>query len=253
MPFLSVKKLKANPPIIDHHRIPKGGHSMSLKARSITLATILAIAMLGSMGCEPQRKIVVDVHADPVQADLRLRERYLGHSPQTINVSSMTDLLQIGAFQGTKDPVEKRIRFLGADRAEVSFLFGDNRSAMAKALGLHRILVFDYSAAFTFDVGRSDIKPEFQALLVQQADLLNTQFAQQDVYICGHTDSTGNAEHNKSLSIARARSVADELTSRGVSKSRLKVQGFGEMYPITTNDSVEGRAYNRRTEVILAQ
>jgi outer membrane protein OmpA-like peptidoglycan-associated protein len=230
---------------------------MSLKAQSTTsattLAAVLAIAMLGSVACTPQGKIVVDIHADPVQADLRLRERNIGHSPQTINVSSMLDLLQIGAVQETKDPVEKRIRFLGSDRVEVSFLFGDNRSAMAKALGLRRILVFDYSAGFTFDVGRSDIKPEFQALLVQQADLLNTQFAQQDVHICGHTDSTGNSERNKSLSIARAKSVADELISRGVPKSRLKVQGFGESYPITTNDSAEGRAYNRRTEVILAQ
>jgi len=71
-----------------------------------------------------------------------------------------------------------------------------------------------------------------------------------NVEIAGHTDNEGQADFNKSLSYKRAKTVMDYLVSRGIPKSRLKARGYGMERPIADNDSYEGRASNRRVEVI---
>ena len=70
------------------------------------------------------------------------------------------------------------------------------------------------------------------------------------VEIAGHTDNQGQADFNKSLSYNRARSVMNYLVSRGIPKNRLVARGYGMERPIADNDSYEGRASNRRVEVI---
>ena len=72
-----------------------------------------------------------------------------------------------------------------------------------------------------------------------------------NISVEGHTDSIGSVEYNKDLSMRRARSVASELRSQGVSGDRMQVRGFGEGSPIATNNTEEGRARNRRVEVIV--
>lgn len=67
--------------------------------------------------------------------------------------------------------------------------------------------------------------------------------------INGHTDSIGNEDFNKHLSLLRAKAVADYLISKGIEASRLKWQGFGSSQPIADNNTEEGRAMNRRTEI----
>lgn len=67
----------------------------------------------------------------------------------------------------------------------------------------------------------------------------------------GHTDTVGTVIYNKRLSESRASSVARELTKVGVAKSRIRTFGFGESQPISSNRSEEGRARNRRVEVII--
>jgi outer membrane protein OmpA-like peptidoglycan-associated protein/opacity protein-like surface antigen len=62
----------------------------------------------------------------------------------------------------------------------------------------------------------------------------------------GYTDSTGSAAYNQGLSERRAQSVADYITSHGVSQGRLAVKGYGESNPVADNKTVEGRAHNRR-------
>lgn len=66
--------------------------------------------------------------------------------------------------------------------------------------------------------------------------------------ISGHTDNIGNPEANKTLSLARAKSVLDYLVNAGIDKDRLKFQGYGANRPSATNDTEEGRAQNRRIE-----
>lgn len=78
------------------------------------------------------------------------------------------------------------------------------------------------------------------------------QFLQQNralsVEISGHTDSTGSEAHNLDLSRRRAKAVYDYLTTKGISVNRLTYKGYGAMQPVAGNETVEGRAANRRTE-----
>jgi outer membrane protein OmpA-like peptidoglycan-associated protein len=74
------------------------------------------------------------------------------------------------------------------------------------------------------------------------------------VEISGHTDNTGTPEYNLGLSDRRAASVTNFLTSHGISPERMTARGYGLTRPITTNETEEGRAVNRRTELkILSQ
>ncbi|RYD15323.1 MAG: OmpA family protein [Lysobacteraceae bacterium] len=112
---------------------------------------------------------------------------------------------------------------------------------------------------FKFDrpkTGESNIEPTLQvptadsiAILDQAIDALN-RYPEIKVELNGHTDSIGTDAYNQGLSERRAQIVADYLTSHGVDASRITaVQGFGESQPIDTNDTKEGRARNRRTEL----
>ena len=69
------------------------------------------------------------------------------------------------------------------------------------------------------------------------------------IAIDGHTDSTGSASHNQTLSEARAASVRDYFVSKGIAASRLTARGFGGTRPVASNETAEGRAKNRRVEL----
>ncbi len=69
------------------------------------------------------------------------------------------------------------------------------------------------------------------------------------VEVRGHTDSTGSAETNRDLSHRRAMAVRDVLIQLGVSRSRVTAVGYGEDYPIASNETHAGRTANRRVEL----
>jgi len=72
------------------------------------------------------------------------------------------------------------------------------------------------------------------------------------VLIEGFTDSTGSAAHNQRLSERRATSVRQTLQEMGVNRSRIAIRGFGESYPVASNDTSEDRQMNRRVEIVLS-
>ena len=67
--------------------------------------------------------------------------------------------------------------------------------------------------------------------------------------ISGHTDNSGTDEYNLELSGRRAGSVVNYLTDHGITPGRLSFKGYGEARPVDTNDTEEGKAKNRRTEI----
>lgn len=105
-----------------------------------------------------------------------------------------------------------------------------------------------------FDLGEAEVKPEAKALLDRIANILNS-YPGRGVRIEGHTDTvpirTARFPSNWELSTARAHAVRRYLTEQGVSPERIAVTGYGEFRPIAPNDTPEGRAKNRRVEVIL--
>ncbi len=100
----------------------------------------------------------------------------------------------------------------------------------------------------TFAVDSTTISPSFQTTLDQIATSLKT-YPDSLIDVYGHTDSTGSDTYNQGLSERRARAVADYLGMRGVSSARIRSQGFGEQYPVASNETAEGRALNRRVEI----
>ena len=72
-----------------------------------------------------------------------------------------------------------------------------------------------------------------------------------DVLIIGHTDSTGPADYNMELSLARAESVKNYMVHKGIPAYRITTRGKGEMEPVADNSTPEGRAMNRRVEIYL--
>lgn len=77
------------------------------------------------------------------------------------------------------------------------------------------------------------------------------QYPNSTVQIVGHTDSTGQAAYNRTLSQRRAQSVAGILTAGGVASNRIATQGMGMTQPIASNDTAAGRAQNRRVEIVI--
>ena len=221
--------------------------------KNALLAAALLLTACGRPQTIPQENIQVQVTSTPATGKLFLAGKPLGDTPQTVTVASLDALLELSATCPREEVVEKRIQILGKDRAEVTFVFGTSPTATGKALGLARVLVFDYGAGVTFELNKAELQPDFKPLLDRQAALLKSHFSGLDVYVCGHTDALGTQDFNLSLSLARARCVASYLETLGAPRERFKVQGFGSAYPVAPNQTETGRARNRRTELVLPQ
>ena len=104
----------------------------------------------------------------------------------------------------------------------------------------------------SFDVGSASIKPELRAVLDPFASSLRNDSAAR-VVIIGHTDNTGSDAINNPLSLERARTVRDYIVTRGVTSSRVETAGRGEREPIASNVTEQGRAKNRRVEILLSE
>jgi outer membrane protein OmpA-like peptidoglycan-associated protein len=101
----------------------------------------------------------------------------------------------------------------------------------------------------TFDVGKSTIKPESMGEINRIVTLMNENPSLK-FSVEGHTDSTGGAAANQTLSEARSQSVVDKLVENGIAKDRFKAAGKGQNSPIADNSTDEGRAKNRRVEFV---
>ncbi len=101
-----------------------------------------------------------------------------------------------------------------------------------------------------FDTGKADIKPESAGAIEEIAKLLKND-AGLKLHVVGHTDNTGTPEGNMKLSMDRAQSVVQALTgAQGIAASRLSAFGCGQYAPVASNDTDEGRAKNRRVELV---
>ncbi len=107
-----------------------------------------------------------------------------------------------------------------------------------------------FSSGILFDIDQADLKNQSQAELAKLSGILN-KYADTNIMLAGHTDSTGSEEHNLGLSRRRAQSVADFLTTQNIDPARFAVEGYGKSDPVVSNDTAAGRAENRRVEVAI--
>lgn len=107
-----------------------------------------------------------------------------------------------------------------------------------------------FAGGLLFDVDRADVRPEAQANLVKLTTILQ-KYDDTNVLVEGHTDATGTEEHNMDLSLRRSSSVATFLAAQGLAPGRLSAVGYGELQPIASNETTDGRQQNRRVEVAI--
>ena len=123
-------------------------------------------------------------------------------------------------------------------------------NAKVEAINDGEALKVTFESGLLFATGSSDLNPAVRSSLIIFANSLKNN---PDTYIVinGHTDNTGTDQLNNRLSVERAVSVKTFLMAQGVAEPRMATAGLGRYQPIATNETVEGRALNRRVEVFI--
>jgi outer membrane protein OmpA-like peptidoglycan-associated protein len=112
-------------------------------------------------------------------------------------------------------------------------------------------MVITLSGSVLFETNKAALLPAATTKLNDVADALTKGNPDANITIEGHTDSQGARDHNMQLGQQRAESVKSQLVARGVAPDRIKAVGVGPDRPIADNKSPEGRANNRRVEIIV--
>lgn len=121
---------------------------------------------------------------------------------------------------------------------------------MGEGTGQIAQIVIPAGAVFAFD--KADLNDDSKTVIDEYRATLGPDLT--DAYmvvVAGHTDTSGDATYNKSLSLKRAQSVADYLVSKGVRKDAIRVIGRGSAEPLVSNDTLEGRKENRRVDILV--
>jgi outer membrane protein OmpA-like peptidoglycan-associated protein len=157
------------------------------------------------------------------------------------------------AAQQVQAELEKTRQELAARDAEARQLRMQNELArIAATRREERGLIVTLSSGVFFDTGKSALKKGAQTTLTRIADQLKRDNGIK-VTVEGHTDNTGTAEKNQTLSEKRAEAVRAFLVKAGVPSDRVDAVGKGETQPIATNKTAAGRQHNRRVELVITQ
>jgi OOP family OmpA-OmpF porin len=128
---------------------------------------------------------------------------------------------------------------------DVRIASGGNMNSVGKKFTDAKIVTH----GINFDVDKATIEPESMGTLNMIVKVM-TNNPDLKFEVDGHTDNSGDAKHNKELSQQRAEAVKKQLVSMGIDASRLSTKGFGDSKPISSNDTQEGKANNRRVEFV---
>jgi outer membrane protein OmpA-like peptidoglycan-associated protein len=146
----------------------------------------------------------------------------------------------LGQANQQRAEAEKRAAQMAADLARFASVKQEPRG-----------MVITLSGSVLFASAKSDLLPDAQNKLADVAKALALQDPTTRILVEGYTDSQGGASYNQDLSQRRAESVRAYLISHGLPSSRVTAEGFGLKQPIADNASPEGRANNRRVEIVV--
>ena len=208
------------------------------------IAVLIAHALLLA-GCETMQ----EASTSPDYAKTRRDAGYGAAAGAVIGLLTRGDKLQnalIGAAVGGvaggaignyQDRQERRLREQLAGTGVTVVRQGDN-------------LTLNMPGSITFATNSADLSSSFYPVLDAVSGTLQ-EYGETVIEVAGHTDSTGSAEYNQSLSQRRAQSVAAYIESHGVKPQRLMVVGDGSQHPVASNATPEGRQQNRRVELTI--
>lgn len=150
--------------------------------------------------------------------------------------------------QSTELQAERSARQEAEQRAAAAIA---SLQQLAKVKEEARGTVITLDGAVLFVTGKSELSALAKQKLSDVAKALNDIDPEKSIVVEGHTDSRGSDDTNLALSEQRASSVRDYLVSQGVAQERITAKGQGETQPVATNDTDEGRANNRRVEIVI--
>jgi outer membrane protein OmpA-like peptidoglycan-associated protein len=205
--------------------------------RKAQIAEAEAATMKARQEAETGKRELLNLTSNQLQAAR-------GQLDQTKNALSKTQE-QLQAEQKTSEEQRKTM-------ADLEAKLKDARDTIAKIAAVKdddRGMVITLQGEVLFKTDQSDLKAGAMAKLDQIADALRGK--EQPMVVFGFTDSVGTRDHNMDLSLKRASSVRDYLVSKGIPSDLITAQGKGPDDPVSDNGSVEGRAANRRVEIVV--
>jgi outer membrane protein OmpA-like peptidoglycan-associated protein len=189
-----------------------------------------------------KEQVLAQMHA--AQANLAQRATAeLGQAKQQLQSQSQqlqSTAQQLQTERQRREDAEKRAAQAAKDLAQIASVKQETRG-----------MVITLSGSVLFASGKADLLPAAQAKLNEVATALTNQDPDSKIVIEGHTDSKGSADLNQRLSQQRAESVRNYLISRGIASERVTALGQGSAQSIADNASAEGRANNRRVEIVV--
>jgi outer membrane protein OmpA-like peptidoglycan-associated protein len=174
-------------------------------------------------------------------AQLNAAKGQLNQTQQALN-QTQTQLQQTAAQAAAQK----------AQLADLEARLKDARDTIAKIAAVKddsRGMVITLQGEVLFTTGKSDLKPAAMAKLDQIADALRGK--EQPMVVFGYTDNVGTYDNNMALSQKRAQAVRDYLVTKGIPNDLISAQGKGPDMPVAENTSIEGRAQNRRVEIVV--
>lgn len=155
--------------------------------------------------------------------------------------------------------VERQRQALAVEKSQIQAERDALAARLSGALGkvsaterTGRGLVVSLSGGILFETGKSALKTDAKVSLAKLSGIL-LMIPNENIQVEGYTDSTGSAETNDKLSAARAESVMDFLKAQGVDASRMVSKGLGAATPVADNATADGRAKNRRVEIVVPE
>jgi outer membrane protein OmpA-like peptidoglycan-associated protein len=184
---------------------------------------------------QAKTQVVADMNANQT-ATLRTTSAALGRANQQM----VTQDQQLQDERQRREAADKRAAQAAADLAAIASVKQEPRG-----------MVITLSGSVLFASAKSDLLPQAQVKLGDVAKALGDQDPDAKILVEGYTDSQGSASFNQDLSQRRADSVRSYLVAHGIASDRVTAQGLGLTSPIADNASAEGRANNRRVEIVV--
>ncbi len=198
----------------------------------------IADARGDAMLAAQQQQQTVGQMNDAERAQLAATSGQLGRANAQLQLQGQA----LANEQQRRQDADKRAAKAAADLAAFASVKQDPRG-----------MVITLSGGVLFVTNKSDLLPGAQAKLGQVADALGTQDTESKIVVNGYTDSQGTPAYNQDLSQRRAQSVRDYLVTKGIATDRITAVGFGLNSPVADNATPEGRANNRRVEIVVSQ
>lgn len=187
-----------------------------------------------------------------VQARVSSNEKQLAELEESMTASQREELSrlkgqfassqqQLASSEQARKDAERRAEQAAADLARIASVKQESRG-----------MVITLSGQVLFQSGKSELLPSAQAKLSEVAKALVQNNPDATMVVEGHTDSQGTEAFNLDLSARRAQAVRDYLAGHGVAEDRIRAEGLGFSRPIADNKSAEGRANNRRVEIVVS-